>query len=103
MAIKVGINGFGRIGRQVLKIMKEKFPKDFDVVAFNDLDDLKTMAHLLKYDTNYGHFEGDVKVDGDSLVVNGDKIKALKEKDPAAIPWGQLGVDIVIESTGKFT
>jgi glyceraldehyde 3-phosphate dehydrogenase len=103
MAIKVGINGFGRIGRQVLKIMAEKYPKDFDVVAFNDLDDLKTMAHLFKYDTNYGRFEGDVKVDGDSLVVNGDKIKALKEKDPAAIPWKALGVDIVIESTGKFT
>jgi len=103
MAIKVGINGFGRIGRQVLKIIKEKYPQDFDVVAFNDLDDLKTMAHLLKYDTNYGHFAGEVTVDGDSLVVNGDKIKALKEKDPAAIPWGNLGVDIVIESTGKFT
>jgi len=103
MAIKVGINGFGRIGRQVLKIIKEKYPKDFDVVAFNDLDDLKTMAHLLKYDTNYGHFQGEIAVDGDSLVVNGDKIKALKEKDPAAIPWGKLGVDIVIESTGKFT
>jgi glyceraldehyde 3-phosphate dehydrogenase len=103
MAIKVGINGFGRIGRQVLKIIAEKYPKDFDVVAFNDLDDLKTMAHLFKYDTNYGRFEGEVKVDGDSLVVNGDKIKALKEKDPAAIPWKNLGVDIVIESTGKFT
>ena len=103
MAIRVGINGFGRIGRQVLKIITEKYPKDFDVVAFNDVDDLKTMAHLFKYDTNYGRFTGQVEVKDGTMIVNGDQIKALKEKDPAALPWKDLGVDIVIESTGKFT
>ncbi len=103
MAIRIGINGFGRIGRQVLKIIKEKYPTDFDVVAFNDVDELRTMAHLFRYDSNYGHFEGTVEVREDGLVVNGDFIRAFKEKDPAALPWKDLGVDIVIESTGKFT
>jgi len=102
MAIKVGINGLGRIGRQVLRIMKENFPKDFDVVAFNDLGDLKTMAHLFKYDSNYGIFPGSVEVTSDALIINGDKIKALSESDPAKLPWKELGVDIVIESTGVF-
>lgn len=102
MATRVGINGFGRIGRQVLKVMKEKYPQDFDVVAFNDLGDLKTMAHLFRYDSNYGVYQGDVEVKSDGLVINGDFIKALSQPDPAAIPWKDLGVDIVIEGTGIF-
>ncbi len=103
MAIRVGINGFGRIGRQVLKAIRENFPNDIDVVAFNDLGDLNTMAHLFRYDSNYGRYNGTVEVQGDSLVVDGDVIKALKQKDPAQLGWGDLGVDIVIESTGIFT
>jgi glyceraldehyde 3-phosphate dehydrogenase len=102
MAVKIGINGLGRIGRQVLKVIKEMHPDEFDVVAFNDVGDLKTMAHLFKYDTNYGKFEGTVEVKEDGLVVDGDFIKALSERDPADLPWGDLGVDIVIESTGFF-
>jgi glyceraldehyde 3-phosphate dehydrogenase len=102
MAIKVGINGFGRIGRQVLKIMKERFPDEFDVVAFNDLGDLKTMAHLFRYDSNYGAFEGEVEVKEGGLLINGDFVKALVEPDPAKLPWGDLGVDVVIEGTGRF-
>jgi glyceraldehyde 3-phosphate dehydrogenase len=102
MAIKVGVNGFGRIGRQVVKIMKEQYPDTFDIVAFNDLGDLKTMAHLFKYDSNYGKFEGTVEVAGDGLVINGDHIKAFSEPDPAKLPWGDLGVQIVIEGTGVF-
>jgi glyceraldehyde 3-phosphate dehydrogenase len=103
MTVKVGINGFGRIGRQVLKAIRDKYPKELEVVAFNDIGDLKTMAHLLKYDSNYGRFNGTVEVADDGLVIDGKKIKAFKETDPAAIPWGGLGVDIVIESTGLFT
>lgn len=102
MATKVGINGFGRIGRQVLKIMKESHPKDFDVVAFNDLGNLKTMAHLFKYDSNYGRFEGDLEVKEDGLVIDGDFVKAYSEPDPEKLPWGELGVEIVIEGTGVF-
>jgi glyceraldehyde 3-phosphate dehydrogenase len=103
MAVKVGVNGFGRIGRQVLKAIRDYYPKELEVVAFNDIGDLPTMAHLLKYDSNYGRFNGTVEVKEDALVVDGKKIKAFKETDPAAIPWGSLGVDIVIESTGLFT
>jgi glyceraldehyde 3-phosphate dehydrogenase len=103
MSVKVGINGFGRIGRQVIKAIRDYYPNDLEVVAFNDIGDLPTMAHLLKYDSNYGHFAGKVEVDDDSLVIDGKKIKAFKETDPAAIPWGSLGVEIVIESTGLFT
>jgi glyceraldehyde 3-phosphate dehydrogenase len=103
MAVKVGINGFGRIGRQVLKAIQERHPEALEVVAFNDIGDLKTMAHLLKYDSNYGKFPGEVVVDGDQLLVNGKKITVFKETDPAAIKWGDLGIDIVIESTGLFT
>jgi glyceraldehyde 3-phosphate dehydrogenase len=103
MAIRVGINGFGRIGRQVLRAIRETYGDQVDVVAFNDLGDLKTMAHLFRHDSNYGHYRGSVVVDGDSLVVDGDVIRALKEKDPAAIKWGEMGVDIVVESTGIFT
>jgi glyceraldehyde 3-phosphate dehydrogenase len=102
MATKVGINGFGRIGRQVLKIMKEKYPDLFDVVAFNDLGDLATMAHLFKYDSNYGRYEGDLEVKEDGLVIDGDFVKSLSVPDPAELPWKDLGVDIVIEGTGRF-
>jgi len=103
MSVKVGINGFGRIGRQVLKAIRDVYPNELEVVAFNDIGDMKTMAHLLKYDSNYGRFNGKVEVADDGLVIDGRKIKAFKETDPAAIPWGDLGVDIVIESTGLFT
>lgn len=102
MATRVGINGFGRIGRQVLKILKEKYPKEFDVVAFNDLGDLDTMAHLFKYDSNYGRFTGNLKVKKDGFEIDGDFIKALSVPDPAELPWKDLGVDIVIEGTGIF-
>ncbi len=103
MTTKIGINGFGRIGRQVLRAVGDYYDDKLEVVAFNDIGDLKTMAHLLKYDSNYGRFDGSVAVDGESLVVNGKKISAFKESDPAKIPWGDLGVDIVIEGTGLFT
>ncbi|MCB9451739.1 MAG: type I glyceraldehyde-3-phosphate dehydrogenase [Anaerolineaceae bacterium] len=103
MAIRVGINGFGRIGRQVLRAIRESYPNDVDVVAFNDLGDLETMAHLFRYDSNYGRYNGTVEVKDGNLIVDGDVIKALAEKDPAALPWGALNVDIVIESTGRFT
>ncbi len=103
MTVKVGINGFGRIGRQVLKAIKERYPKELEVVAFNDIGDMQTMAHLLKYDSNYGRFGGVVEVAEDGLTIDGRKVKAFKETDPAAIPWKDLGVEIVIESTGLFT
>jgi glyceraldehyde 3-phosphate dehydrogenase len=103
MTVKVGINGFGRIGRQVLKAIKDYYPQDLEVVAFNDIGDLKTMAHLLKYDSNYGRFNGTVEVQDDSLLVDGKPVKVFKETDPSNIPWGSLGVEIVIESTGLFT
>lgn len=103
MAVRIGINGFGRIGRQVLKAMMEKYPNDLEVVAFNDLDAPATMAHLFKYDSNYGRFDGSIEVLSDGLKINGQTIKAFAEKDPTNLPWGSLGVDIVIESTGKFT
>jgi glyceraldehyde 3-phosphate dehydrogenase len=103
MTVKVGINGFGRVGRQVLKAIRDYYPDKLEVVAFNDIGDLPTMAHLLKYDSNYGRFNGTVEVAEDALVVDGKKIKSFKETDPAAIPWGDLGVSIVIESTGLFT
>lgn len=103
MATKVGINGFGRIGRQVLKAIRDYYPQDLEVVAFNDLGDLKTMAHLLKYDSNYGRFNGKVEVTDAGLIIDGQLIKALKESEPDKLPWKDLGVDIVIESTGLFT
>jgi len=102
MATKVGINGFGRIGRQVFKVMLEKYPDALDVVAVNDIGDLKTMAHLLKYDSNYGKFNGDIEVVEGGLNVNGKHVQVLAERDPANLPWGELGVDIVVESTGFF-
>lgn len=103
MAIKVGINGFGRIGRQVLKAIQDYHGKELEVVAFNDIGDLKTMAHLLKYDSNYGRFDGKVEASETGLVVDGKAIKAFKETDPSAIPWASMGVAIVLESTGLFT
>ncbi len=103
MAVKVGINGFGRIGRNAFKLMLEKYPNDIEVVAINDLTDAKTLAHLLKYDSIYGQFNGEVEAKENSLVVNGKEIKILAERDPANLPWGSLGVQIVLESTGLFT
>ena len=103
MSVKIGINGFGRIGRQVLKAIRDYYPDQLEVVAFNDIGDLPTMAHLLKYDSNYGRFDGTVEVKDDALLVDGKPVKGFKETDPANIPWGSLGVDIVIESTGIFT
>ncbi len=103
MTIRVGINGFGRIGRQSLKAILDRYPDDLDVVAINDLTDTKTNAHLLKYDSTYGHFPGEVEAREDSLIVNGHKLQVIAQKDPAQIPWGDLGVQIVIESTGFFT
>jgi glyceraldehyde 3-phosphate dehydrogenase len=102
MATRIGINGFGRIGRQVLKVMKEKYPDDFDVVAFNDLGDLETMAHLFRYDSNYGAYSGKVEVKEDGLIINGDFVKAISQPDPAQLPWEELGVEIVVEGTGVF-
>jgi glyceraldehyde 3-phosphate dehydrogenase len=102
MAVKVGINGFGRIGRNVFRAAKEA-NADIDFVAVNDLVDTATMAHLLKYDSILGRFPGGVEVDGDTIVAGGDELKVLSERDPADLPWGDLGVDVVIESTGFFT
>jgi glyceraldehyde 3-phosphate dehydrogenase len=103
MAVRVGINGFGRIGRNVFRAAHEA-GADVEIVAVNDLTDAKTLGHLLKYDSVFGPFQGEVSVTGDnSLVVNGNEVKVLSEKDPAALPWGDLGVDVVIESTGFFT
>lgn len=103
MTVKVGINGFGRVGRQVFKAIDDFHKGEIEVVAINDLFDTKTNAHLLKYDSNYGRYAADIKVEGDDLIVNGKTIKVFAEKDPGALPWKQLGVDIVIESTGVFT
>src|ERR1700735_5444085 len=104
MAIKVGINGYGRIGRNVLRALYEgKRTGEIQIVALNDLGDAKTNAHLTRYDTAHGKFDGEVKVDGDSMVVNGDRIRVLAERDPAKLPWGELGVEYVFESTGLFT
>lgn len=103
MAVKVGINGFGRIGRQVLKAMIELHGSELEVVAVNDLFDVKSNAHLFKYDSNYGRYPGTVEIAEDGLVIDGKKIKVFAEKDPGALPWKDLGVDIVVESTGIFT
>ncbi|MFO7296438.1 MAG: type I glyceraldehyde-3-phosphate dehydrogenase, partial [Clostridia bacterium] len=103
MAVRVGINGFGRIGRNAFKAALDKYGNDIEFVAINDLTDAATLAHLLKYDSCYGKFNGEVVAKEDSLVVNGKEIKILAEKDPANLPWKDLGVDIVIESTGLFT
>jgi len=103
MAIRVGINGFGRIGRQVLRAAKQQEVADIDFVAINDLTDTKTLAHLFKYDSVHRTYQGPVSSGADSITVDGDEIKVFKEKDPAALPWKDLGVDIVLESTGRFT
>ena len=101
MKTKIGINGFGRIGRNAFKIAFER--GDLEVVAVNDLTDTKTLAHLLKHDTNYGTYQREVGFDAENIIVDGQKIKVLAEKDPAALPWKDLGVEVVIESTGLFT
>lgn len=99
--IRVGINGFGRIGRQVFRALSEK--ANVEVVGVNDLTDAKTLAHLLKYDSIHGKFAGEVSYEGNDLIVNGKTLKVTAERDPAALPWGELGADIVVESTGIFT
>ncbi|MEA3506881.1 MAG: glyceraldehyde 3-phosphate dehydrogenase NAD-binding domain-containing protein, partial [Elusimicrobiota bacterium] len=100
MAITIGINGFGRIGRQVFKRMQEV--GGFEVKAINDLTDADALAYLLKYDSVHGRYPGEVKSTGDAIVVDGKEIKILSEKDPANLPWGELGIDYVLESTGVF-
>ena len=103
MAVKIAINGYGRIGRNILRAIHElDRGNEFDVVAINDLGDAETNAHLTQYDTAHGKFPGEVSVDGDFLVVNGDKLKVFAERDPAKLPWGELGVDVVLECTGLF-
>lgn len=103
MKIKVGINGYGRIGRNVLRALFESGRQDVEIVAINDLGPAATNAHLTQHDTAHGPFPGQVAVDGDCLVVNGRRIRVLKERDPAKLPWGELGVDVVMECTGFFT
>ncbi|HSD74410.1 MAG TPA: type I glyceraldehyde-3-phosphate dehydrogenase [Steroidobacteraceae bacterium] len=104
MAIKIGINGYGRIGRNTLRALYEAGrQKELQVVALNDLGDANTNAHLTRYDTVHGKFPGEVKVDGNSMIVNGDSIRVLAERDPAKLPWGELGVEVVLECTGLFT
>jgi glyceraldehyde 3-phosphate dehydrogenase len=100
MAIKIGINGFGRIGRVVFRIAQND--PDIEFVAINDLSDAASLGHLLKYDSTHGRFDGTVEVKGDTLIANGKETKMLAERDPAALPWGDLGVDVVLESTGVF-
>jgi glyceraldehyde 3-phosphate dehydrogenase len=106
VTIKIGINGFGRIGRNVFRALEKQRAEgtaDIEVLAVNDITDNATLAHLLRYDSVLGRFDGTVEVSGDELIVNGKRIKALEEKDPANLPWGDLGVDVVIESSGIFT
>ena len=103
MVTKIGINGFGRVGRQVFKAIGERHPNELEVVAINDITDVATNAHLLKYDSSYGRFPGTIAVDGSDLVVNGKRVRVFAEKDPAVIPWASVGVQLVLESTGLFT
>ena len=103
MAIRVGINGFGRIGRQVVRAAKMQGVADLDFVAVNDLTDTETLAHLFKYDSVHGQYDGDVEGDADGITIDGDRIRILAERDPAKLPWKDLGVDLVLESTGRFT
>jgi glyceraldehyde 3-phosphate dehydrogenase len=103
MPVKVAINGFGRIGRNVLRVAEAAGSRDLEIVAVNDLTDTKTLAHLLKYDSVHGRFKGTVAAEADGITVNGRSVKVLSQKDPAALPWKDLGVDIVLESTGLFT
>jgi glyceraldehyde 3-phosphate dehydrogenase len=103
VSTRIGINGFGRIGRQTLKAIMERHPDELEVVAVNDLADDETNAHLFKYDSTYGKFDGEVKAGDNEIIIDGRSVRSFSEKDPAALPWGDLGVDIVIESTGIFT
>ncbi len=103
MPLRIGINGFGRIGRQVYKAIHDLHPDNLEVVAVNDLTNPRTNAHLLKYDSTYGHFPGDISADDDEIRVNGSKIKVFKERDPGKIPWASEKIDLVVESTGIFT
>jgi glyceraldehyde 3-phosphate dehydrogenase len=103
MRAKIGINGFGRIGRLVVRAILERYPADLEVVAVNDLTDSKTNAHLFKYDTNYGIFPGVVEAKGDSLSIDSKEIRVFAQRDPAQVPWADVGADIVVESTGFFT
>src|SRR5947209_5532338 len=102
MVTKVGINGFGRIGRLVYKAIRERYDKEIDVVAVNDVGRIEIMAHLLKHDSSYGAFPGDVIARGDHFVAGSDEVRVLAERDPAQLPWKSLGVEVVIESTGLF-
>ncbi len=103
MAIKVGINGFGRIGRQTFRALIDEYADEVEVVAVNDLTDTQTLGYLLQYDSNYGPFDGEVEIEPNALRIDGQTLQVLAERDPAKLPWGKLGVDIVIESTGRFT
>ncbi|MDE3152410.1 MAG: aldehyde dehydrogenase, partial [Gemmatimonadota bacterium] len=103
MAIRVGINGFGRIGRQVLRAALQQGVTDLEFVAVNDLTDTRTLAHLFKYDSVHGAYEGTVVAGADAIEIDGKSVKVLAEKDPAKLPWKALGVDLVLESTGRFT
>jgi glyceraldehyde 3-phosphate dehydrogenase len=103
MTVRVGINGFGRIGRQVFKALRDYYSDEIEVVAVNDLTDNHTLAHLLAFDSNYGPFDGSVESTEDTIVVDGQEIRATAERDPSKLPWGELGAEIVIESTGVFT
>lgn len=103
MATKVGINGFGRIGRQVLKAISDRYPGELEVVAVNDLVPIETNANLLKYDSNYGRWNREIRAEADGIAVDGRLVKVFAERDPGAIPWGSVGAEIVIESTGLFT
>ncbi len=103
MAVRIGINGFGRIGRQVYKAILDMYGEELEVVAVNDITDAPTLAHLLRYDSIYGAFEGEVEATGRGLLVDGEEVLVLAESDPAKLPWADLGVQIVIESTGRFT
>ncbi len=103
MATKIGINGFGRVGRQVLKAIFDYHKDRLEVVAINDLTDTKTNAHLLKYDSNYGKYPGKIEATADSIIVDGKKVRVIAEKEPAKIAWKDFGVEIVVESTGRFT
>lgn len=100
--IKIAINGFGRIGRPVLRRILDKHP-DIEIVAINDLTNAPTLAHLLKYDSNYGHYNTEVKAEKEALLIEGKKIKVLAEKEPANLPWKELAIDVVLECTGLFT
>jgi glyceraldehyde 3-phosphate dehydrogenase len=103
MPARIGINGFGRIGRQVFKAIHDHYPEDIEVVAVNDLTDPKTNAHLLKYDSTYGAFPGEISAVDGAISVDGQRTKVIAERDPASIPWQDLGVELVVESTGRFT